>query len=316
MRIDVHAHYFPHEYVDLLARQGRSVQIVIRPPGSSLDERIELLDRAGIDLQVLSAGPLQPYAEKLDDAVAGARMLNDILAAASRDHNGRYAALGSVPLPHTEATLAEMARCLDELGMLGISVGCSVNDRPLDDPSLEPFYAELDRRGAALFLHPLGVMTEYGLGDYGLAWMVGAPFEDTVAGLRLVLSGLTVRYPNVRVIVPHLGGALPYLLERLDYAAAGQRAHNPRALPIEENPSTLVKRLYLDTSSLHPMALRCAADSLGADHLMLGTDFPYLAGHRFEQCVTYIEASGLPAQSVRSILDETAVAILGLTPNA
>lgn len=312
MRIDVHAHYFPQEYVDFLARLGRSVEIAIRPPGSPLDERVGMLDEAGIDLQVLSVGPLPPHLEQRGDAVAAARLANDLFVEAARAYAGRFGVFGAMPLPHVDAAIEELGRCLDELGMLGITLGCSVAGRQLDDPTFEPFYAELDRRGTVVFLHPLGVMTAYGMSEYGLAWMVGAPFEDTVAGLRLVLSGLTQRYSNVKVIVPHLGGALPFLLQRLDYAAEGTRARNPAALPLQGNPSAAVRRLWLDTSSLHPMALRCACESFGADRLLLGTDFPYVAGPKFNRCVTYVEESGLPPDDARAILDQNAAKLLGL----
>lgn len=313
MRIDVHAHYFPEEYVDFLVRLGsRTTGAVIRPPGSPLDERIAMLDEAGIDLQVLSVGPAVPYFERQDDAVAAARMANDLCAEAARGHGGRYAVFGSVPLPHVDAAIAEAARCLDELGFPGLTIGCSVAGRPLDDPTFEPFYAELDRRGTVLFLHPLGIMVEHGMAEYGLPWVLGAPLEDAVAALRLVYSGVAQRYPNLKIVVPHFGGVLPFLLERLDYQAEGLRARNPSAMQLEGPPSAAVPQLWFDTVNQYGPALRCACEAFGTERLVFGTDFPYLPGPRFKRCVTYVEEAGLQADDARAILDENAARLLGL----
>src|SRR5581483_12020677 len=187
MRIDVHAHYFPGDYMDCLARLGHpdARAAVLRAPGGQmpLDERMALLDRTGVDLQVLSPAAAVPYLEEQAGAVEAARTLNDAFAALCRQYPGRFAAFASLPMPHVEAALAEIARCLDTLGMVGVTLGCSVLGRQLDDPAFEPLYAELDRRGSVLFLHPVGAGAGPGSADYGIRWMVGAPVEDAVAAL-------------------------------------------------------------------------------------------------------------------------------------
>jgi aminocarboxymuconate-semialdehyde decarboxylase len=141
--------------------------------------------------------------------------------------------------------------------------------------------------------------------------MVGAPFEDTIAALRLVLSGLTGRFPNVKIIVPHFGGTLPFLMQRLDDAAERERARGTQ-FNIDGPPSRLIKRLWFDTVNGSPAALRCACEAFGADRLMLGTDWPYLAGPKFKRCVTYVEESGLPKKDVEAILDRNAQELLGI----
>ena len=314
MRIDVHAHYFPAEYMDCLARlgSGRVERIAFAPgAGVTMDERVELLDRTGVDMQVLSASLLQPDFAKSSDAVVAARLANDLYLDVCRKYRGRFEAFGVVPLPHVGEAITEVGRCLDTLGMVGLTVGCTVAGRFLDDPAFDPFFAELDRRSAVLFLHPVGAGAGPGTADYGLAWMIGAPVEDSVAALRLVLSGLTSRYPNIRVIVPHLGGILPFLLRRLDDAFERQRV---RGVPmgIDGPPSIYVRRLWFDTVSSHPAALRCACDSFGADRLMLGSDFPYNAGAQYEYCVKYVKEAGLPEKDTTAILDKNAKTLLGL----
>ncbi|HZU05305.1 MAG TPA: amidohydrolase family protein [Chloroflexota bacterium] len=318
MRIDVHAHYFPSEYLELLSRlAGRDRETAHRLPGGRLplDERLGLLDEVGIDVQVLSEGQRQPYLPRAADAVAAARLANDLYADACRTYRGRFAAFAAMPLPHIDAALAELERSLDTLGMVGVTLGCSVAGRWLDDPLFEPFWAELDRRGTVVFLHPVGAGVLEGDDPYGLTWMVGAPFEDTVAALRLVLSGLTARYPKVRIIVPHLGGTLPFLIERLRYSAEAQRAAG-RSLPPADGLVDRLRRLWFDTVNTSPDALRCACGAFGTDRLLLGTDFPYLYGPRLRRCVTYIEEAGLGAAETAAILGGNAQALLGLQASA
>jgi 6-methylsalicylate decarboxylase len=313
MRIDVHAHYFHPEYLACLERHvgpGATAHTG-RAPGLrlSVEEIVELQDEAGVDVQVLSPSASQPYAETEADGVAAARLCNDIYADIVRQHPARFAAFGSVPLPHVDAAIAEAARCLDELGMVGVNTGCSVAGRPLDDPAFEPFWAELDRRGAVLFLHPMGVGGPC-MGNYNLSFMVGAPFEDTVAALRLVFGGVTTRYPNLRVIVPHLGGTLPFLMARIEAGPGGPpRPHDAQA---GGAISDHLRRFWYDTVNHSPEALLCSLAAFGADRLLLGSDFPYATGAYYRHCVSYVEEAGLAAADVAAILGGNAQALLGI----
>src|SRR5262249_24207171 len=154
-------------------------------------------------------------------------------------YSRRLQAFGSVPLPHVDAAIAEASRCLDELRMLGITLGCSVGERTLDDPAFEPFWNELDRRKTVVLLHPIFRATDPHTQQYELARMPGACFDDTPAALRLLLSGLTDRNPNVRIIVPHFGGTLPVIYPRI--ARRGK--------------AELLKKLYYDTANGYGPAL-------------------------------------------------------------
>lgn len=297
MRVDVHAHYYTVPFMERMWGLGctwRPTQEILDGAGTT-PQRAENLAAGGVDLQVLSVGAQQPYLASVADAVEGARFANDFYQEAVVKGDGRYAAFGCVPLPHVDQAIAEARRCLDDLGFLGINLGCSAAGRALDDPEFHPFWAELDRRNAVVFLHPLGVggpLQE----AFGLAWGVGAIFEDTIAALRLVRSGLTDRFSYVKIIVPHLGGALPFVWER-----AGAR-----------NPQFAVglRRLYYDTVNRTPASLRCACEIVGAGQLVLGTDYPYSTPR---ECVSYIEGAGLQADEVASILDRNTPQLLGLT---
>lgn len=313
MRIDVHAHYFPDEYLNCLERMGeRNANTARQAPGAkvTLDERLGLLDGVGIDMQVLSPASRFPYFARKEDAVAAARLWNDLSVEVCRRYHGRFASFANLPLPHVAAAIEEMGRCLDTLGMVGVTSGCSVAGRQLDSPEFMPLWTELNRRQAVLFFHPVGIGCP-GSEAYGLTWMVGAPFEDTITALRLVLSGLVQRFPNVKIIVPHLGGTLPFLMQRLDDSFDRERARGTET-GIGEPPTSYVRRLWFDTVNSYPGALRCAAEAYGADRLMLGTDWPYLVGPKLKRCVTYIEDSGLPKTDIHAILDQNAQDLLGL----
>jgi predicted TIM-barrel fold metal-dependent hydrolase len=173
---------------------------------------------AGVELQVLSATPASPHFEREPDAVAAARWVNDEYAELVRRFPHRFRAFASLPLPHVDAALAELDRALDGLGMVGAAVTTSVLGRSLADPSFAPLYAELDRRGAVLYVHPAGTGAESPLiAQHNLTWMIGAPIEDAVAAMHLILAGIPRAYPGIKIVISHLGGALPMGLERADH---------------------------------------------------------------------------------------------------
>ena len=311
MRIDVHAHYWTDAYLDMLVELGRTDTATQRgigaADGAELDARLKLMDRAGVDMQVLSAAPQLPYAADADRAIAAARYVNDEYAALVAAHPDRFRAFAATPMPHIDAAIAEISRAIDELGMVGLTMNTSVLDRAITDPDFEPIFAELDRRAAILYLHPVGNGACSPLvREHRITWMVGAPFEDTIAAMQLITSGHLQRYPAVKIICSHLGGALPMITRRADDHIAWEAPDTP------EEPSQAVHRLWYDTvSHCHVPALRCAIESFGADRLLLGTDFPYEDGERFVRAVDYIIDATDPSEA-HAILDANAEALFGL----
>ena len=181
--------------------------------------------------------------------------------------------------------------------------------------SFDPLWEELDRRGTVLFLHPVGAGAGPLSADYGLTWIIGAPIEDATAALRLALSGWADRYPRIKVVVPHLGGILPFLLQRLEDEVGRQRVHLPGVFGIEGSPTERLLRFHYDTVNRQPSALQCARAAFGADRLVLGTDFPYLSGPELVDCVDYVQAT-LPAEEASAVLDNNAPRLLGLAEAA
>ncbi|MDD9375287.1 amidohydrolase family protein [Streptomyces sp. ZAF1911] len=311
-RIDVHAHLWTPAYLDRLERLGRTDTGTQRGIGADagpadLDHRFALMDRTGIAVQVLSVPPQSPHLPREADAVELARAVNESYAELVAHWPGRFRAFAALPLPHVDAALRELAYALDELGMVGAAVTTTVRGLTLADPRFRPLYEELDRRGAVLYVHPAGE----GAGSplitgHRMTWMVGAPVEDTVAVMHLILAGLPRRYPRMRILASHLGGALPMLLRRLDDHLAFESPETP------ELPSVAARRLWYDTvAHCHGPALVAAAASFGADRLVLGTDFPYEDGEVFVRAVSYVSESGLPPRDAAAILDTNAAALLG-----
>ena len=319
MIVDIHAHYFPKAYTDTLMRiGGRSLPEAARPitarpmrqdDPSEMSTRMERMDDAGVQLQVLSPAASPPYAEKEADAIAAARLINDAYAELAAKYPGRLAAVVSLPLPHIDASLREMERGLDQLGMLGVSMTCSCFDRSTAEAEFEPLYAEMNRRGTVLNYHPIqnGICSPM-INDYKYTVAVGASLEDTAIVLHLIARRVHERYPSIKYVVPHLGGLISMQLNRLDNQV-------PRVHPnLPEPPSVTARRFYYDTvgHGSHA-ALLSAWKAFGADRLVAGSDYPVLmAFETYKQTFHYIREIGLPEADVDKILNHNAQIVLGL----
>ncbi|MEU2430721.1 amidohydrolase family protein [Streptomyces sp. NPDC007861] len=310
MRTDVHAHLWSEEYLRLLDSYGRDDTGTARGLGAGdgeaeLGTRFAMNDAAGIEHQILSVSPQTPYFPDETQAVTAARLANDHYAEVVRAWPERFSAFAALPLPHLDASLKELTRALDELGMAGVGVTTSVLGRSLGDPVFVPVLEELGRRGSVLSLHPAGRDAGTPLiAENRMRWMVGAPMEDTICAMHLMLEGIPSRYPRLRIVHSHLGGALPMLLPRAD-------EHIPWEAPdVPELPTVAARRMYYDTVAHgHEPALRAAAESFGPDRLMLGTDFPYQTGDGLRRAVTFIEETLTP-EAAEEVLEAGA----GLLP--
>jgi 6-methylsalicylate decarboxylase len=313
MRIDVHAHLWTAAYLDLLQRFGKTDTSTQRGHGAGPTEgevaaRFALMDRAGIQMQIISTPPQVPHFERRDDAVAAARAANDAYAEVVRHWPDRFRAFASIPLPHVDECLREIGRALDQLGMVGVAITTSILGRSVADPAFMPVYEELNRRGSVLYIHPEGCGARSPLiQQHHMTWMVGAPLEDTISIAHLIVYGVPSRFPKLKIINSHLGGALPMMLQRMDNQCGWEAPDTP------EKPSLAARRMWYDTvGHAHPPALRAAVESLGAGRIVLGTDFPYEAGDLFRRAVDYIRDAGLDPADAAKILDVNAAEIFGL----
>ncbi len=216
---DVHAHFLPPAYREALTAAG-----IDRPDGFpvlpqwSAAEHVVVLDRLGIATAMLSvSSPGVHFGEglSLSDAITLARHVNDVAAATIRNHPGRFGAFASVALPHLDAALAETERALEGLGLHGVNVLTNVAGVYLGDPSLDPLMTELHLRHAVVFVHPTSppCFDKTSLG-YPRP-MIEFPFDSTRAVTNLILTGTLDRFPDIRWIIPHAGGTLPFLAPRI-----------------------------------------------------------------------------------------------------
>lgn len=292
MRIDVHTHIQPPGFLDALLNSGRyevsgdpESGLVLMEKGAriltvtaetqGIEQRIADMDRDEIDVQILSVSIPQVYFLEGDEAIKLARHCNDYLASIVQAHPDRFRALASIPLTaNIDDAVRELTRCVDELGMPGFIIGANINGTPIDHASFDPFYEEANRCGATMFIHPMIPPGIEVMNQYALAPLVGFMFDTTLAVSRLIFSNFFGRFLGVKVVVGHLGAAIPYLAGRLDM---GYRAY-PDCQGISRSPSETMTDLYLDSATMNEPALRCAIETVGVEHILFGTDYPQVIG--------------------------------------
>jgi aminocarboxymuconate-semialdehyde decarboxylase len=314
--IDVHSHLFPPGLMASIEKAGgRLPQLSAAPQQSmSLDERFELMTATGVDIGLLSVGVLQPYHTDADTAVALAREANDTYLQTSADSGGRLLTWAALPLPHVDAALAELDRVAGDDHCVGVTLGTSVLDLDLDDTALEPVYEELNARGTTVFVHPSMAFDGFGDNDLGMQRSIGGMFEDTIAGIRLLLSGVVVRYPRVNFIVSHLGGTLPFIYGRVRrHLQLAEKKWAAEGLTTDDAPRKGLSRLWWDTATRHVPALACAIETLGPDRLLFGTDYPYTkTREEFASRLAHVRAMPITGEQREAILGTSAATLLGL----
>jgi 6-methylsalicylate decarboxylase len=301
--IDVHGHVWTDEYLDLMDKFGKKDTWVQRNKGAGIgnaemQKHLEMMDSVGIGIQALSICPQAPQFANKENAVTAARKANDIYAEVVQKWPKRFLAYAAIPLPHVDESLKELDRMLGVKGFVGATIGTSILDKSIADAAFMPVYQELNRRSSVLFIHPGG----YGaysplITEYHLTWMIGAPIEDTIAVMHLITLGIPQKFPNLKIINTHLGGSLPVLMQRLDNISVWEYPSTP------EKPSLTVRRMWYDTVGHgYDPALKAAVDSIGADRLVFGTDYPYEPGPLFKRAADYIHEVGLKKEEVDRIL--------------
>ena len=319
MKIDVHAHFYPLDYLREIERLADRASLrdqawlginqrKVNPTPTmwSVDERLAEMEQAGIDMQVLSLSIPNVYFQERETCRALAQSTNEALADICAKHPQRFKALASVPLPYVNDAIDEIRRAIKGLGLHGLVLGSNVNGKPLNSPEFMPFYEEVDRMGLAILIHPMIPMGIEVLGEYDLAASAGFLMDTTVAATRMAYSGIFERCQNLRVIIPHLGGTIPYIIGRIDNAF---RTRPECQLHISQPPSHYLKRLYIDTVNFHLPALRCALDTFGVGRFLLGSDYPFALGS-MEKSVEGIRALGLAPEDEERVFSGNVLGIL------
>jgi predicted TIM-barrel fold metal-dependent hydrolase len=311
MYVDVHSHHLPAGYMEML-RAGGGPTFGLPHDDSTLRKMIEGQEEAGIKLQILSTGPNSPYLRDRALAEAAAREVNNAYREVVERYQGRFAAFGSVPLPHAQAAAAEAIRCLDELAFAGIHVGCSALGYSLDDPSFSEMWSELDHREAIIYVHPGGILcgTEPGLAgmdDAGIAVTVGSAAELATAALRL--ASLCRTHRRLRVIIGLLGGSLPFLLQRVIWLGSRFKGKSLLATESEGSLLTELRQFSFDTNLLpDPAALVSARKAYGLDRLLFGSDAPAVAP---QVTMQFMRDAGLSDEEFIEVLRDNPARLFG-----
>ena len=305
MLIDVHSHFCPLPYLDEVEHRRncpyppRIERLLARDPAMTDPEvRLGAMDRHGIQQAVLSLAAPNVWPWGPEEAARMCRLANDSLVSVRERYPGRFSALGTLPLEDPREAPKELRRVMLSLGMPGAMIGANIRGRLLDEPVFTEFWETANELGAAIFLHPADFFSIPSLGDFGLMSLLGYIFDTTLAAARLSLAGHLERYLRVKLVLPHLGGTIPFVLDRLDRGYAS-REETRRAAP--HPPSHYLKRIYYDTVSFHPPALRAALDTVGPARLLLGSDAPHPIGGMGET-VRAIRDLGLPPEEEAAIL--------------
>jgi aminocarboxymuconate-semialdehyde decarboxylase len=292
--VDFHNHYYPPEYVAALkSPASRSVVKVtydaednpcVHYPGDynilvpghrDIDYRQRVLDEHAVDTQVLSFTTPGVHVEAPEFAVEWARMINDAFARVVRERAGRFSALATLPLNDPAASTIELERAMTDLGLPGAMVFSNVNHVALADERFAPLWKKADELGAVIYIHPTDPAGVEAMLDYWLMPLVGFLMDTTLAASKLVFSGVVERHPRIRWVLTHMGGAIPYLAERLD---RGYRAFAECRRNIGRPPSEYLRTFYYDSVNFNASAMRLALDFAGEDRILAGSDYPHQIG--------------------------------------
>jgi aminocarboxymuconate-semialdehyde decarboxylase len=296
LKIDVHTHILPREiprwrekfgyggfitldhYKPCCARMVRDDGTAFRDIDENCwnaEKRIEECDDAGVNVQVLSTVPVMfsSWAEPADGAEI-ARFLNDHIAEVVSDFPMRFIGLGTVPLQDTDLAVKELGQC-KQVGLAGVQIGTNVNQLNLGEPQFFDFFAACEELGMAVFVHPWDMMGERDMQKYWLPWLVGMPAEVSRAICSLVFSGTLERLPNLRICFAHGGGAFPATIGRIEHG------FNVRPDLFTDNPHSprkYLSKMYFDSLVHEPAKLDYLIKLVGADQVMLGSDYPFPLG--------------------------------------
>jgi aminocarboxymuconate-semialdehyde decarboxylase len=270
-------------------------------PFYDVGRRLAAMDQAEVDLQVLSMGP--PMVFWADPALGArlSRLLNEEIARVVEQHPERFVAFAAVPLQDTALALAELEHAVGRLGHRGVGIGSNVHGKPLDHPDLVPFWAAVQDLDLPVIIHPINPCGQPAIHDYRLDLIVGFPFDTTLAAARLIYGGVLERFPDLKLIFAHLGGALPFLRERLEIGYQTRDAFPDNPMALTRPPSTYLQRCYFDAVSFDAPALMCAYACVGAERIVLGSDAPFAVGS-MERSVAAIRGYGFASEAAKLLM--------------
>lgn len=257
--------------------------------GIDLEAKLAAKDAAGIQLTALSTN--DPGPEQFGkDGRAVARMIHDFLADVVRRHPRRFFALATLPLQDRKAAEAELERCVDKLGMKGILLYSNIAGKFPDEPEFRWLFKTAEDKGVPLLLHPPYPVTYEQTRDYNLTGGLALMFDTTIALCRIILSGLLDEHPKLKLVCPHVGGTLPYLIGRIDHQVSVLKRVK---LKLKRAPSAYLREIYLDAVNALPAVIRFGIDMVGPERMLYSSDHPWVAP---QLIIDNIRSLKLPAE--------------------
>lgn len=292
MRIDVHSHVIPKRIVDAISRNSDEFGARVRgeegarevvhdqgyiyplfPEFFDPEAKIEAMDRKGIDVSVISpAPPMFYYWAEVELALKAAKLVNDGVADMVAAKPDRLRGMATVPMQHPDAAVAELERVVRDHGFKAVEIGTSIEGAQLAEERFRPVLRRAAELGVFVFAHPYYVGAKSGLEGYYLTNLIGNPLDTTVAVSNLMFSGIFDELPELKVLLAHGGGFVPYQIGRLVH---GHKVRSETHARTRSNPRELLRRFYFDSLVFEPEALRYLVDLVGADRVAIGTDSPF-----------------------------------------
>jgi aminocarboxymuconate-semialdehyde decarboxylase len=326
--IDTHTHILTRETAALLTKAGAKVTItpddaesaafdvvgtVYRPfptGGFDIARRLKDMDAAGVDVHVLSATPqtyLYNQGEELSATLAAIQ--NDQMAKHIAAYPDRFMGIATLPMASPTRAADELKRAMTKLGLRGAMFASNVKGVNLDDPSFEPLWATAQELGAFMFVHPNNVAGADRLKSYYLGNLIGNPLDTTIAAASLYFGGVMDRNPKLKIMLAHGGGFTPYQAARWEHGWAVRPEPKKN---IKTQPENIAKRFYYDTILHSAPVLEFMIAQVGADRVMLGSDYPYDMG--MMDCVAHVRSLKISDVDKDKILNTRAEALLSGKP--
>ena len=288
--IDVQSHIIPKSYWNFLTKNKNRPNIVqdsnqydlwysnelkysIDKRMFSVEEKLEAMKKGKIDMQILSIAMPGVDFFSPTDGLSLAKAINDEISQVVEEHPGKFLGMATLPLHDVGQAIDELERATKTLGLRGVELFSNVDGRNLDDETFLPLYEKLVQFDIPVMIHPTKPLMSNVMNEYGLIGVVGFLFDTTLAILRLILGGVLEKNPQLKIILPHIGSTIPYLIGRID----NQFKINAECRQkISKLPSEYFKSIYVDTAqSFYKPALTCAFSLLGPEKILFGTDYPF-----------------------------------------
>lgn len=327
MKIDIHTHIMPDvmpnwvkkfgygEFIHVEHRNCKACMMKGDKLFREVEEncylptsRMKEMEETGVDIQVLSTIPvLFNYWAKPKDGLETSRFFNDHIANTVAKNSASFIGLGTVPMQDVDLAIAEMERCVNELGMAGLELGSNINGLNLSEERFFPFYKRAEELNCSLFIHPWEMMGEQQIQRYWLPWLVGMPAETSRAICSIIFGGVLEKFPNLKLAFAHGGGSFPATIGRIKHGFDVR----PDLVAIDNpiSPEKYIGKFWIDSLVHDAKAMEFILDVMGEDYICMGSDYPFPLGEHVPGSL--IEKMQLSADLKDKLLHRNALNWLG-----